>query len=72
MTDAMLDTVLEAEFKVASEKDLPWRSLHVATLLQEGLLLFNIVTARFRLGGGAKVKKGDPVRRSFHIGVSRC
>jgi N-terminal acetyltransferase B complex non-catalytic subunit len=56
---------LEKSFKAASSADsktLPWKALHIATILQEGLLLFNIITARFKLGAGSKVKKGDPVR----------
>jgi len=50
---------MENAFKQAAENDLPWKAMHVATLTQEGFLIFNVVTARFRLGGGSKIKKGD-------------
>jgi hypothetical protein len=62
------DPVVESSFNDALKDELPWKSLHIASLTQEAFIVFNFVTARFRLGGGAKIKKGDPVSiHSFHL-----
>ncbi|KZS91044.1 TPR-like protein [Sistotremastrum niveocremeum HHB9708] len=58
---------LEKRFRETAETStaLPWEALHIATLGQEALILYNIVTARFRLGGASKLKKSDPVMQSI-------
>lgn len=45
--------------------------MHISTLVQEAFVLYNIATARFRLGGGSKIKKGDPVSNSTSFELFR-